>query len=89
MQRIAIGIFSETLPSHCMTAQSGLYLVDASWLLEQIVADSPSITTLPPEQFTTSHIKDLPTIEPHCSLVFSVCLLEMRPNLLLACIHFC
>ena len=57
---------------------------DLLGLLKQVVANPPYISALPSEQFATSHVEDLPSIEPHRSLVLAICLLQMWPYLLFA-----
>jgi hypothetical protein len=57
------------------------------FLLEQIMAHAPSVTTFIRKEFRTGHVEDLPAVEPHGSVFGSICFLEMRPDLVLAGVH--
>ena len=43
------------------------------------MADSPDISSLPSEQLSTSHVEDLPTVEPDTGLLLSIRFFQMRP----------
>lgn len=51
------------------------------------MAYAPRITTFICKKLRTSHVEDLPTIEPHRRLFFPVCLFQKRPDLLPARVH--
>lgn len=56
-------------------------------LLEQIVRNAPNVTSIKGEQFCTSQVKDLPSVEPFGCLVGSVSLDEMWPDFFLVLGH--
>jgi hypothetical protein len=57
-------------------------------LFKKIMGDTPGIPALVGEEFGASHIKDLPSIIPHRSVLFPIGLLQMRPYLVFVCNHF-
>ena len=55
--------------------------------LEEVVAHTPGISSLKIEQLGASNVKDLPTVIPSSSLIFTVCLGQVRPDLVLILLH--
>lgn len=57
------------------------------WLLKQIMAYSPRITTPPLEQLRTRQVEHLPPVPPRQRSLFPICLLQPLPNTLLVRTH--
>lgn len=49
--------------------------------------DAPHIAAFKSKELCTGHIEDLPSIEPHSGVVLPICIFEVRPYFILACIH--
>ena len=58
------------------------------WFLEEVVADSPGVSSLEREQLSTCNIEDLPPVVPHSSVLRSIRFRQMWPNLIFALDHF-
>ena len=58
-----------------------------SRLFKQIVTYTPSITSIPPEQFRASQIEDLPPIPPRQRALLTIRLDQPLPNTLLILQH--
>lgn len=49
--------------------------------------DTPRIASFKSKELCTSHVEDLPSIEPYSGIVLPICISEVRPYFILACIH--
>lgn len=56
-------------------------------LLKKVVRHPPSFTSLICKKLCTSHVKDLPPVEPHGNVVLAVGLFKMWPYFVFAIIH--
>lgn len=55
--------------------------------LEKVMRNAPRVSAFVREQFCTSHIEDLPSLEPNSCIFLPIRCLQMRPNRLLVITH--
>lgn len=72
-------------PTPKSVAEEGLQKL---WFLEEIVADSPGVSSLEREQLGTRDVEDLPSVVPHSSVLGTIRFGQMWPDFILTLDHF-